>query len=135
MILTRDSVIRPTRRDPPEERCTPNSATSSISPAPSDGGRQFTVQELATAARLQLPLPIVVFANGGYGEIRDEMRARARGDVPATVDLPPVDLPALARAYGGHGTRACGPAAPAPALTAAPDRPGPTLITVPEETP
>ncbi|MGW1805974.1 thiamine pyrophosphate-dependent enzyme [Streptomyces sp. NPDC002078] len=98
-----------------------------------DGGLQFTVQELATAAQLRLPLPIVVFDNGGYGEIRDEMRAR--GDVPAAVDLAPVDLPALARAYGGHGTRACDPAALADAVTAALDWPGPTLITVPEETP
>jgi acetolactate synthase-1/2/3 large subunit len=98
-----------------------------------DGGLQFTVQELATAVQLRLPLPIVVFDNGGYGEIRDEMRAR--GDVPAAVDLAPVDLPALARAYGGHGTRACDPAALARALTEALDRPGPTLITVPEETP
>ncbi|MGW5462690.1 5-guanidino-2-oxopentanoate decarboxylase [Streptomyces sp. NPDC003996] len=98
-----------------------------------DGGLQFTVQELATAVQLRLPLPIVVFDNGGYGEIRDEMRAR--GDVPAAVDLAPVDLPALARAYGGHGTRACDPATLARALTEALDRPGPTLITVPEETP
>lgn len=98
-----------------------------------DGGLQFTVQELATAVQLRLPLPIVVFDNGGYGEIRDEMRAR--GDVPAAVDLAPVDLPALARAYGGHGTRACDPAALARALTEALERPGPTLITVPEETP
>ncbi|MEV6117113.1 thiamine pyrophosphate-dependent enzyme [Streptomyces sp. NPDC052109] len=98
-----------------------------------DGGLQFTVQELATAVQLQRPLPIVVFDNGGYGEIRDEMRAR--GDVPAAVDLPPVDLPALARAYGGHGTRVCDPAALARAVTEALDRPGPTLITVPEETP
>ncbi|WP_369393554.1 thiamine pyrophosphate-dependent enzyme [Streptomyces sp. CG1] len=97
-----------------------------------DGGLQCTVQELATAVRLQLPLLIVVFDNGGYCEIRDEMRVR--GDVPATVDLPPVDLPALAREYGGHGTRACDPAAPARALTEALSRPGPTLITVLEET-
>ncbi|MQY33627.1 putative 2-ketoarginine decarboxylase AruI [Streptomyces sp. RB17] len=98
-----------------------------------DGGLQFTVQELASAAQLRLPLPIVVFDDGGYGETRDEMRAR--GDVPTAVDLAPVDLPALARAYGGHGTRACDPAALARALTEALDRPGPTLITVPEETP
>ncbi|MFF4559609.1 thiamine pyrophosphate-binding protein [Streptomyces sp. NPDC001435] len=96
-----------------------------------DGGLQFTVQELATAVQLQLPLPIVVFDNGGYGEIRDEMTAR--GDIPTAVDLPPVDLPALARAYGGHGTHACGPAGLARALAEALDRPGPTLITVPEE--
>ncbi|GGN59311.1 hypothetical protein GCM10011579_023510 [Streptomyces albiflavescens] len=98
-----------------------------------DGGLQFTVQELATAAQLELPLPVVVFDNGGYGEIRDEMTAR--GESPTAVDLAPVDLPALARAYGGQGTRACGPDELAAALTEALHTPGPTLIAIPEETP
>ncbi|MCX4730507.1 5-guanidino-2-oxopentanoate decarboxylase [Streptomyces sp. NBC_01363] len=96
-----------------------------------DGGLQFSVQELATAVQLRLPLPVVVFDNGGYGEIRDEMVSR--GDRPTGVDLPPVDLPALARAYGGHGVRADSPEALAEALRRALDTPGPTLITVPEE--
>ncbi|WP_329531144.1 5-guanidino-2-oxopentanoate decarboxylase [Streptomyces sp. NBC_01450] len=96
-----------------------------------DGGLQFTVQELATAAQLRLPLPVVVFDNGGYGEIRDEMAAR--GDRPTAVDLAPVDLPALARAYGGQGTRVCHPDELALALTEALRTPGPTLIAVPEE--
>ncbi|MGW1844669.1 5-guanidino-2-oxopentanoate decarboxylase [Streptomyces sp. NPDC001966] len=94
-----------------------------------DGGLQFSVQELATAVQLRLPLPVVVFDNGGYGEIRDEMVSR--GDRPTAVDLPPVDLPALARAYGGHGVRADSPEALAEALRHALDTPGPTLITVP----
>ena len=38
-----------------------------------DGGVMFTVQELATARDLGLPLPIVVYDNSGYGEIRDAM--------------------------------------------------------------
>jgi acetolactate synthase-1/2/3 large subunit len=38
-----------------------------------DGGFLFTIQELATAAELQLPLPIILWNNSGYGEIRDEM--------------------------------------------------------------
>ncbi|MFI0713380.1 5-guanidino-2-oxopentanoate decarboxylase [Streptomyces inhibens] len=95
-----------------------------------DGGFQFTVQELATAADLALPLPVVVFDNGGYGEIRDEMAAR--GDAPVAVDHPPLDLGALARAYGGHGARATTPAALADALRTALTVPGPTVITVPE---
>ncbi|MEV5198794.1 5-guanidino-2-oxopentanoate decarboxylase [Streptomyces sp. NPDC053720] len=94
-----------------------------------DGGLQFSVQELATAVQLQLPLPVVVFDNGGYGEIRDEMVSR--GDRPTAVDLPPVDLPALARAYGGHGVRADSPETLADALRHALNTPGPTLITVP----
>ncbi|MCX4966043.1 thiamine pyrophosphate-binding protein [Streptomyces sp. NBC_00654] len=96
-----------------------------------DGGLQFSVQELATAAQLGLPLPVVVFDNGGYGEIRDGMAAR--GDHPVAVDLPPVDLPALARAYGGRGSHADSPAALARALSLALATPGPTLITVTEE--
>ncbi|MCX4865496.1 5-guanidino-2-oxopentanoate decarboxylase [Streptomyces sp. NBC_00825] len=94
-----------------------------------DGGLQFSVQELATAVQLRLPLPVVVFDNGGYGEIRDEMVSR--GDRPTAVDLPPVDLPALARAYGGHGVRADSPEALAEALRHALNTPAPTLITVP----
>ncbi|MER5614778.1 5-guanidino-2-oxopentanoate decarboxylase [Streptomyces sp. NPDC002215] len=94
-----------------------------------DGGLQFSIQELATAVQLRLPLPVVVFDNGGYGEIRDEMVSR--GDRPTAVDLPPVDLPALARAYGGHGVRADSPEALAEALHHALNTPGPTLITVP----
>lgn len=97
-----------------------------------DGGLQFSIQELGTAAQLRLPLPVVVFDNGGYGEIRDEMAAR--GDTPAVVDPAPVDLPALARAYGGHGEHAGTPEALAAALTRALASPGPTVITVPEET-
>ncbi|MEY2248129.1 thiamine pyrophosphate-dependent enzyme, partial [Streptomyces sp. BF23-18] len=98
-----------------------------------DGGLQFTVQELATAVQLGLPLPVVVFDNGGYGEIRDEMAAR--GDTPTAVDLAPVDLPALARAYGGQGTHAHTPDELSTALAEALRTPGPTLIAVPEETP
>lgn len=97
-----------------------------------DGGFQFSVQELATAVQSRLSLPVVVFDNGGYGEIRDEMAAR--GDAPVAVDLAPVDLPALARAYGGRGERADTPAALSDALTRALAAPVPTVITVPEET-
>ncbi|HEV7627676.1 MAG TPA: thiamine pyrophosphate-dependent enzyme, partial [Streptomyces sp.] len=74
-----------------------------------DGGLQFSVQELATAVQLGLSLPVVVFDNGGYGEIREEMVAR--GDPPGAAELPPVDLSALARAYGGRGAHAGSPQA------------------------
>ncbi|MGP3775597.1 5-guanidino-2-oxopentanoate decarboxylase [Streptomyces sp. SDT5-1] len=97
-----------------------------------DGGLQFSVQELATAAALQQPLAVVVFDNSGYGEIRDEMKAR--GDAPLAVDHARVDLPALARAYGGHGATARTPEELAKALSTALTTPTPTLIVVPEET-
>ncbi|GGO94850.1 hypothetical protein GCM10012280_50680 [Wenjunlia tyrosinilytica] len=96
-----------------------------------DGGFRFTVQELATAVHLGQPLPVVVFDNGGYGEIRDEMAAR--GDTPAAVGLPNPDLPALARAYGCRGCRATTPEELAGALREALDHPGPTVVVVPEE--
>ncbi len=50
-----------------------------------DGGIMFTVAELAAAAQLRLPLPVVVVDNAGYGEIRNEMAER--GDPVHAVDL------------------------------------------------
>lgn len=96
-----------------------------------DGGLQFSIQELATAAALHQPLAVVVFDNSGYGEIRDEMKAR--GDAPLAVDHARVDLPALARAYGGHGATAHSPEELAKLLSTALTTPAPTLIVVPEE--
>lgn len=95
-----------------------------------DGGIMFTLPELATAAELGLPLPVVVSLNGGYGEIRREMIEQ--GIAPVGVDLGTPDLPAAARALGGHGAALAGPAELSGALEAAFTRPGPTLITVPE---
>jgi acetolactate synthase-1/2/3 large subunit len=95
-----------------------------------DGGVMFTIQELATAAQLGLPLPIVVSVNGGYGEIRDEMEDL--GFAPLGVDLGTPDLPAVARAMGGHGLALDGAGGLPDALEAAFETPGPTLITVPE---
>jgi thiamine pyrophosphate-dependent acetolactate synthase large subunit-like protein len=66
-----------------------------------DGGLMYTVAELAAAAQLELPLVVVVADNGGYGEIRDEMRQR--GQPPLAVDLPSPDFAGLARALGCHG--------------------------------
>lgn len=69
-----------------------------------DGAAMFSIQELATAAQERLPLPVVVVDNGGYAEIREQMTDR--GIEPQAVDLPRVDLPAVARAMGAHGFRA-----------------------------
>ena len=51
-----------------------------------DGGLMFTLPELASAAALGIPLPVVVFLNEGYGEIRNEMVEA--GFAPVGVDLP-----------------------------------------------
>jgi 5-guanidino-2-oxopentanoate decarboxylase len=94
-----------------------------------DGGLLFTVSELATAAELGLPLPVVVPNNRGYGEIRDQMVEA--GIDPIGVDLKVPDLPLLGRAFGGEGVRVDDPASLAPALREALERPGPTIIEVP----
>ncbi len=92
-----------------------------------DGGLLFTVGELATAAELGLPLPVVVANNGGYGEIRDQMDEAGIGRVG--VDLRVPDLPMLGEAFGGAGVR--DPDDLAGALRDALQRPGPTIIEVP----
>jgi acetolactate synthase-1/2/3 large subunit len=95
-----------------------------------DGGLMFSVQELATAAAEGVCLPVVVFVNGGYGEIRAQMRTA--GIDPLGVDLPVPDVPALAAALGGHGVAVDGPADLARELRAALARPNFTLIVVAE---
>ncbi|HEX6024393.1 MAG TPA: 5-guanidino-2-oxopentanoate decarboxylase [Solirubrobacter sp.] len=94
-----------------------------------DGGLLFTVAELATAAELGLPLPVVVPNNAGYGEIRDQMVEA--GIAPVGVDLKPPDLPALGGAFGGAGVRVEDAGALGPVLREALERPGPTVIEVP----
>ena len=91
-----------------------------------DGGLMFTVAELATAAQLELPLPVIVPNNRGYGEIRDQMVEQ--GIEPVGVDLEAPDLPKLAEALGGTGIRTDHPRN---ALDAALRRPGPTVIEIP----
>ncbi|RAG83993.1 acetolactate synthase [Streptacidiphilus pinicola] len=95
-----------------------------------DGGLMFTVAELAAAAALRLPLPVVVVDNGGYGEIRAEMADR--DDPVHAVELPAPDFVTLARSLGCHGVRAADAAAVAAALPAALATDRPTLIHVPE---
>ncbi len=94
-----------------------------------DGGLLFTVAELATAAELQIPLPVVVPNNHGYGEIRDQMVDA--GITPVGVDLNTPDLPKLGEAFGGAGVRVEHAGALGPVLREALERPGPTVIEVP----
>ena len=95
-----------------------------------DGGLMFTVAELAMAAELGLSLPVVVFVNEGYGEIRNQMLEA--GQPPVGVDLPVPDLPGVARALGCEGVPVADPDGLRAAVAAALTAPVPTLITVPE---
>lgn len=65
-----------------------------------EGGLLFSVQELATASELGLPLVVVVFVNGGYQEIREGMEER--GILPSGVDFAAPDFAALAAAFRLH---------------------------------
>jgi thiamine pyrophosphate-dependent acetolactate synthase large subunit-like protein len=95
-----------------------------------DGGFMFTVQELVTAAELRLPIPIILWNNHGYEQIRGDMKKR--GIEPIGVSGLNPNFMALAQAMHCHGVRpADGPefeAAVGAALKA--DRP--TLIEVTE---
>lgn len=68
-----------------------------------DGGFLFTIQELATAVDLGLPLAVVIWNNHGYGEIRDSME---RADVPpVAVDTSARDFLKIAEGFGCRTAR------------------------------
>lgn len=67
-----------------------------------DYGFQYTLQELATAVELGLPLPIILWDNGKLGEIEDSM-VRAQIAPNAVVQRNP-DFVLLAKAYGAHAS-------------------------------
>ena len=95
-----------------------------------DGGLLFTATELATAAAERLPIAVVVFDNGGYGEIRNEMVDR--DEEPVAVAAPPRDLVLLAQSLGAYGVRVETPDQLTAELAAARARTGPTVVVVPE---
>jgi acetolactate synthase-1/2/3 large subunit len=68
-----------------------------------DGGFLFSIQELATAAELKLPLPIVLWNNGGYGEIRDEMDRH--GIAHLGTEATAHDFRAIAEGFGCRAER------------------------------
>ena len=92
-----------------------------------DGGFQFTMQELGVAAQEGLSLPIVIYNDGGYGEIRrteDDRHPGAR----IGVDLRTPDFVKLAATYGIEGCRVTDPAKLEREVRAALGRGGPTII-------
>ncbi|TJY66175.1 hypothetical protein E4J89_17505 [Arthrobacter sp. CAU 1506] len=94
-----------------------------------EGGLMFSIQEFATAARMNLCIPVVVFSNGGFNEIREGMVAR--GIPPMAVEFSPPDFVQLARGFGGEGVEVDSLEAFREALQKASIFDGPTLIHVP----
>jgi len=93
-----------------------------------DGGLQFTLQELATAAEHRLALPILLWDNDALAEIAVFMRSRQIP--PVGVRPPNPDFAALAAAYGIAHTAPLTPSEITGAVGAALAAPGPTLIQI-----
>ncbi len=96
-----------------------------------DYGFQYTVQELATAVELELPLPIFLWDNGKLGEIEDSM-VRAQIAPNAVIQKNP-DFLMLARAYGAKAEAPQTLAEMQAAVRSAFAADGPTLIRVTPE--
>lgn len=68
-----------------------------------DYGLQFTLAELGTAAELALPLPVILWNNGGLGQIRDGMTAAGMKEIAVAARNP--EFRALANAFGCRAAR------------------------------
>jgi thiamine pyrophosphate-dependent acetolactate synthase large subunit-like protein len=96
-----------------------------------DYGIGFTLAELATARDLALPLPVVVWNNGGLGQIAQDMDRR---QIPRLgVEIAPPDFARLAQGYGAAYRRPPTLAELAGALAEAAAQAGPTLIEITPE--
>jgi len=93
-----------------------------------DGGLLFTAEELIVAAELGMPLPVLVWNNGGYRQIRDSMVEA--GVQPLGTDLLVPDFEALAKGYRCHYAAPESAGDLSRALSEAFAASGPTLIEV-----
>ncbi len=93
-----------------------------------DGGFLFTIEELATAAELNLPLPIIVWNNQAFGEIRDSMVAWGLPRIG--VDLQAPDYCKVAEGFGCRSVRPGSLGEVRNAIAEALIADGPTLIEI-----
>lgn len=95
-----------------------------------DGGFMFTVQELSTAVRHNIPLVAIVFSDGAYGNVR-RIQKESYGGRTIASDLLNPDFQKLADSFGVAPFRAESPDALRSAIKEAYDINGPSLIEVP----
>ncbi|HJN48868.1 MAG: 5-guanidino-2-oxopentanoate decarboxylase [Pseudomonadales bacterium] len=96
-----------------------------------DGGFLFTISELAVAVELGLTIPIVLWNNQGYGEIRNYMLER---QIPLVgVDLYTPDFIALAEGFGCVGRKASSMDHFQQLMNDALAHPGPSIIEILED--
>ncbi len=93
-----------------------------------DGGFMFTAEELMTAVRHRLNVPIIVWNNDSYGAIRYTRTAAYGRSVDD--DLINPDFVSFAQACGASAVRVEAPEGLAEALGAAVVREGPTVIEI-----
>jgi acetolactate synthase-1/2/3 large subunit len=96
-----------------------------------DGGFLFTSNELATAVRHRIPLTVVVFSDGAFGNVR-RIQEEHYGNRLIASDLANPDFVRYADSFGAAAERARSPRELGSALARAfKRRDGPTLIEVP----
>ena len=98
-----------------------------------DGGFQFTIQELATARDLGLPVVTLVYDNRGYGEIREAMDGAGVGHLGT--DATTHDLPRIAAGFGVAAVRSASLPELEQQLADALEADGPTVIEYSETQP
>ena len=97
-----------------------------------DGGLQFTLPEIAAAVEAHLPLPILLWNNRGYGEIKTAMRADAIPEIGVDIHTP--DFALLARGFGAEAATAASLDALVAAVRTALAADRPTLIEIEDAT-
>jgi acetolactate synthase-1/2/3 large subunit len=96
-----------------------------------DGGFLFTSNELATAMRHRIPLTVVVFSDGAFGNVR-RIQEEHFGNRLIASDLANPDFVRYAQSFGAEAERARNPDELRAALKRSfKRRDGPTLIEVP----
>jgi 5-guanidino-2-oxopentanoate decarboxylase len=98
-----------------------------------DAGFLFTVQELATAVELKLPIAILLWNNDALGQIAGDMVNRGIPEIAVKPRNP--DFQMLAKAFGAHAARPASAAQLKKALADAFTADAPTLIEVRQDAP
>ncbi|MDO8301447.1 thiamine pyrophosphate-dependent enzyme [Lacisediminimonas sp.] len=93
-----------------------------------DGGFGWNLQELATAKRYRLPVTVVVFNDGYYGNVRAIQKREFGAEV--AVELANPDFLLLGKAFGVPAVSVDSPAGLGAAIKASLAEPGPVLIEV-----
>ena len=95
-----------------------------------DGGFMFNVQEFSTAVRHRIPIVVILFNDGAYGNVRNA-QVHEHGNRVIGTDLANPDFMRLAGSFGIGGFRAKEPSALRQALATALAKNEPALIEVP----